>query len=409
MTPADSSPPPDPAKSAVGSSGPKTGAGPARANRSPPSVEERLYSHGQAFEFFQAVRLLELLDNGRAPVGGEGLPDEEAVRLKSHLSLAFPASQIQEIQPPTESHPYPTLTATFMGLAGPNGALPRHYTEIFLRNERDSKDAEKRAARDWLDVFNHRLLSLFYRAWAKYRFYLRFERGDHAKRSPDSFTQALLSLVGLGQPPLRHRLQVTADEASWSGEEPIPLDAVDDQAAMYYGGLLARRPRTALGLRAMLADYFGLPVEVRQFQGEWLLLDPSDQSSLGARNCGLGADLVMGERTWDVEGKIRIVLGPLDYEQFCELLPDRSPSPRHKSFFLLSHLVRLYVGPTLDFEVQLVLRRESVPECHMVESNGLGTRLGWNMWLRNDPPARPSSDAVFAGQEVFWLNSGGRA
>lgn len=154
-----------------------------------------------------------------------------------------------------------------------------------------------------------------------------------------------------------------------------------------------------------MADYFRLPVEVRQFQGQWLALDTEAQSRLGREESysRLGAGAVVGQRVWDVVGKVRVRLGPLTYGQFGEFFPDRAPVPRHKAFFLLAHLVRLFVGPELDFDVQLVLRAAEVPEIRLAGDTEVGPRLGWNTWLRSRPLERDADDAVIADKEVRWL------
>src|SRR5262249_36542598 len=156
------------------------------------------------------------------------------------------------------------MTVAFLGLTGPSGVLPRHYTELLLRMEREANGSEKRALRAWLDLFNHRLISLFYRAWEKYRFYVAYERGEHAGREPDAFTQVLFSLAGLGVPKLRGRLRVVTPEGP--GERTVAR--IDDLALLHYSGYLAQRPRCATSLEALLGDYFGLAVRVEQFRGQ---------------------------------------------------------------------------------------------------------------------------------------------
>jgi type VI secretion system protein ImpH len=396
------------------------------------TVEQRLFAQGPTFNFFQAVRLLEKLHPDRHPVGFDGPAGREAARFAAHLSHNFPPSQIYEIRADRTGRLPPAMSVAFFGLTGPSGVLPRHYTDLLMRIQRDAKHAEKHALRDWLDLFTHRMLSLFFRAWEKYRFYLSYERGQHAEHPPDPFTHCLLSLSGLGMASLRNRIRVSArglppfaerapspDGRQQKGTVPLapPIDSkdqvvarVEDTAILHYAGLFARRPRTAAGLAAILADYFQAPVEVRQFHGQWLQLEPSDQSQLGleAGHCSLGVDMVIGERIWDVEGRIRIRLGPLDYDQFIEFLPHRAAVKESKAFFLLSHLTRLFIGPTLDFDVQLLLEAKSVPDCILADDSGPGSRLGWNTWLRARARDGCVEDAVFDGQEVFRLDAAQR-
>jgi type VI secretion system protein ImpH len=369
------------------------------------TIAERLLAEGHAFDFFQAVRLLERLYPKRRPVGHPSLPKEEVVRFRSHLSLAFPASTIYEIVPPVDSNmPLPQMTVTFLGLYGPSGVLPRHYTELMMRLERDVKGPERRGMRDWLDLFNHRLIALFFRAWEKYRFPIHYERGGHKGTEPDPFTRALFSLIGLGIPPLRNRLRVSAVEQTSAGPRESPLAEIDDLGLLHYSGLLVQRPRTAIGLEALIDDYFGLPVRVGQFLGCWLQLEPANQSQLGQLGCELGVSVVVGTRVWDVQSKIRLRLGPLRRDQFDAFLPDPSPLPQRKAFFLLVHLVRLYLGPELDFDVQLVLRAPDVPGTHL-DRGGLGPRLGWNTWILTENAVKDAEDAVFEGQVVRWLGT----
>jgi type VI secretion system protein ImpH len=393
-----------------GAPGPHLAAMPSEPVQGPPSLAQRLFQEGYAFDFFQAVRILEKLDPQRQPVGLDGPPFQETVRFLAHQSLSFPASQIYEIQPATPERPVPALTVTFMGLTGPSGVLPLPYTELLLRLQKSERWPEQHALRDWLDLFNHRLISLFYRAWEKYRFYLPYERGQYARPEPDTFTRVLYSLVGVGQPSLRNRLQVfqwqkvVVDEIEQ--KQPKTLAAIEDLALAFYSGLLAHRPRCAVSLEALIRDYFQLPVQVVQFQGQWLQLDRSNQSAVGAtlHNNQLGVDAVAGERVWDVQGKFRIRLGPLGYNQFLEFTPDRAPQPQRKAFFLLVHLVRLYVGPELEFDVQMILQADQVPDCQLVPSgSGIGPRLGWNTWLCSLARATDAEDACFEGQEQFAL------
>ncbi len=391
---------------------------PALPGLDPASVAAQLFAKAHNFDFFQAVRLLEKLFPDTMPVGFDGPPSRETVRFRSHVSLIFPPSQIWDLRPTDGNRSVPEMSVAFFGLVGPSGVMPRHYTEMLLRIQRDAKHEEKFALRDWFDLFTHRMLSLFYRAWEKYRFYISYERGEYLQHPPDPFTHALAQPFGpgLGDAAQSHssdfvdRRTQKARRPSAGARRASPHGVPHAGRGRRLGAvalrrLVARRPRTAAGLAALLSDYFELPVEVQQFHGQWLQLDPSDQSQLGATctNCSLGVNLVIGERVWDVEGKIRIRVGPLDYEQFVEFLPYRGAVAKSKAFFLLSHLTRLYIGPTLAFDVQLLLRADSIPESILSDPTSPGLRLGWNTWLRSGKMQGCVKDAVFEGQELFDL------
>jgi type VI secretion system protein ImpH len=372
------------------------------------SVAANLFAEPFAFDFFQAVRVLERLYPQRRPVGRANPPRTEVVRFRAHLSLSFPPSAIYDLEPPADPEGLPVLTVAFMGLYGPSGILPRHYTERLLyQHFKDSANPERYALRAWFDLFNHRMIALHFRAWEKYRFSIPFERGAWQEREPDSFTRCLYSFLGLGEPSLRNRLRVGVWEEVDGEPQERTLARIPDLALLYYGGYLSHRPRCAVALEAMLQDYFGFAVRVLQFQGQWFQLEPSSQSRMGgsAANNELGVNLIAGDRVWDVQNKIRLRIGPLSYAEFSELLPDRQATSQRKLFFVLSHLVRLYVGPELDFDVQLVLRARDVPACQLGESASFTPRLGWNTWMASQPYTSDADEPVFEGEEVRWLNS----
>lgn len=361
------------------------------------SVAERLVSQPFLFDFFQAVRLLNQLAAGRP-----GAP-REAVRFRVWNTLAFPSCTVRELDLPQGPGGQAALEVAFIGLTGPSGVMPRHYTEILLRQERDTRKPERYALRDWFDLYNDRVIGLFYKAWEKYRFYLPTDRRSWTGAGTP-FTSALFGVVGLGLPSLRGRLRV-AERPARSDAPPRELARVDDLVLLYYGGLFATRHRTADGLAAALEDYFDMPTRVLQFQGSWLRLGRETQTRLGPAGGSneLGVDAVAGDRVWDVQGKVRVRLGPMPLERFRRLLPDRSRTPHQKEFFRLVHLARLYLGPEFDFDVQLILEAEDVPELQMPVGTGEGPRLGWDSWLRSSTPGRPTEDAVFAGEVVSRL------
>lgn len=377
-----------------------------RSGRSAPTVAQQLWAGETVctFDFFQAIRLLTQVAAGeRVQVGLDGPPQDEIVRFVAHISLSFPASAIHQLVAPAPGQP-PRMTVNFIGMTGPSGVLPRHYTERLLVEVRGE---EKSALRDWLDLFNHRIVSLFYRAWEKYRFYLPYERGQGRDRDLDTFSRCLYSMVGLGFPSHRGRFRVTYATPLVRAEpdaEPAiaekELARLDDSAFLRFGGLFAHRPRCAVSLEAFLRVYLQLPVKVHQFQGQWLQLNADSQGAVGMRNVRMGQDSVVGDRIWDMQSKVRIRLGPLSYEQFLEFLPDRTALTRRKRIFLLAQVVRFCLGAEMDIEFQLVLRQDEVPTVQA----GPHSRLGWNTWCRRLPYPRHAEDTVFSVTDRVCIN-----
>ncbi|MGL4554598.1 MAG: type VI secretion system baseplate subunit TssG [Gemmataceae bacterium] len=337
----------------------------------------RLAAEPYRFDFFQAVRVLEraLRDAGGealGPVGRDVNPGNEAVRFKALLSLGFPAAPVTRVdlaKSPAE------MEVAFLGLVGAVGVMPHHYTQELIGH----KGAEGKAAasRAFLDLFTHRMVSLFFRAWEKYRLLFAHERYalERGREPDDPITWGLYCLAGLGTGGLRGRL------------------TVPDVTFLYYGGRFAQEVRNAEGLEAVLSEYFAAPVAVIQFQGQWLNLGPADLSVIGptGRNNALGQGMVVGRRVWDVQGKFRLRLGPVGYAEFTRLMPQGD------KFKALSQLARMYAGPEFDFDIQPVLKRTEVPPTRL--GKAAGGRLGWNTWLKTKELAKDADQAVFAPRE----------
>ncbi|MCE9533644.1 MAG: type VI secretion system baseplate subunit TssG [Planctomycetes bacterium] len=325
------------------------------------------------FDFFQAVRLLERMSKGeRVPVGGDRPPEEEAVSFRVWPGLGFPAGSIVKAEEGTESTS-PELWVTFLGLIGAQGVLPQHYSSLLLSRIR-KKDFH---LRDFLDMFHHRIMSLFYRAWEKNRLPFSYEHSRDTA-AEDAGTRALFSLIGLGTGGTRGRC------------------GFPDESQLYFGGLLARSTRSAVGLQQLLSEYFGVEARVVQYEGQWLRLDrenqanlPDTRNPLGSNTC-LGRDVIIGRRVWDVQSKIRLSLGPLRYATFHAMLPGGDQK------LALRRWVRQYLGLELDVDVQLLLAPEEVPWTRLRYDEEHGPRLGWNSWARSHNVASPPTEAVFA-------------
>ena len=337
-----------------------------KSRRADPAVAEEpaqlpLARSPYSYEFFQAVRLLERMGGG-APPGGFTHPSREVVRFSAHQSMAFPASEIQSIER-RETGP-PLMVVNFMGLTGPQGVLPLAYTELVM----DRLWHRDRAMRDFFDIFNHRIISLFYRAWEKYRFTVAHERGRQSKLS-----HYLLDLLGLGTAGLENR------------------QAVADESLIFYSGLLSQRPRSATALRQVLSDYFGAPVEIEQFAGSWYPLDVEDQCLLedrGALNTQLGLGAVVGDEVWYQQSRVRVKLGPLPLRQYLDFLPGGTAYEPLRSF------TKLFADQELDCEAQLILRRQETPRCVLGQEGETAARLGWVTWAKTAGMDRDPGDTI---------------
>jgi type VI secretion system protein ImpH len=326
------------------------------------NLEQILREEPWSFEFFQAVTLLQRLRADHQAVGRFSNPEEEAVHFSASQSLAFPASQIQELE--WEKDAPPDMTVNFFGLTGPMGVLPYCYTELI----RDRVRAKDYGLKSFLDIFNHRMLSFFYRAWEKYRFPVTYGLGEE-----DIFTHHLLDLVGLGTPGLQNR------------------QAIPDGALLHYAGLLSMQARSAAALEDILGDYFQVPVEVEEFRGAWYPLAPGTQCCMEEEeneSQQLGTGAVVGDAIWDQQSRVRIKIGPMPLPRYREFLPD---GPAYEP---LRAITRFFSNDEFDFEAQLILEREEVPRCELGHEEEAAPRLGWIAWLKSAPLPRNPDETI---------------
>lgn len=317
-------------------------------------VNQKLFDEPYRFEFFQAVRLLEKIFPERATVGYEALPLKEVVRFRSHPTNTFPPSEIFDISEVVDDFTGEQkleLIVNFMGLIGPQGVLPAHYTELVMERVR-YRDTSLYA---FLDMFTHRLVSLFYRAWEKYRFPVSYERGK------DDFTEFLFDFVGIGTVGQHGKLNL------------------DDESLLPYSGLIAQKPHSVSALEQILSDYYGVPAKVEQFTGQWLNLDDESITRLGTANSRLGLNAVIGTRVWDDQSKFRVLLGAMGFNQFQAFLPNGT------AYKALKSIIRFMVGEELDFDVQLKLKKKEVPGTILTTRAVRRPMLGWTSFLKTKP------------------------
>jgi type VI secretion system protein ImpH len=355
---------------------------PATKRRFEPAVIERLFAQPYRFQYFQAVRMIELW------LWRRGVPEQDAVanflRFQNSTSLAFPASEVEALQPEPRTVGtsgaalaealrsaelrYVRLTPAFMGLLGGSGALPAHYTERIAAHALAERDEGPRA---FLDMFSTRTLALFYEAWRKYRLALKY-RGVQR----DGFLPLLLALAGVGHASLRRRL-------SDHGE------GVLDESVAYYATAMRQRPASASQIARVLAEYFGAPVVAEQFIGRWYDVPARQQTALGGVNAVLGAGALAGTRVWQRDLCLRLVIGPLDLAAYEAFLPGG------RAARALRNMLAMFTGAALEYEVRLILRAADV---HGIALRGdrIGGRLGWDGFLVDGPQAADRADLHYA-------------
>jgi type VI secretion system protein ImpH len=344
-----------------------------------PSVIERLFAQPYRFQFFQAVRMLELW------LKRNGVPQEGAVanflRFQNSTSLNFPASEIEALQPEPRNLPrdaraladalkrselkYIRITPAFMGLLGSSGTLPAHYTERIVAYALCEKDDGPRA---FLDTFSNRALALFYEAWRKYRLELKYQIGVR-----DQFLPLLLSLAGLGQASLKGRLIG---------------DGVLDESIGYFAAALRHRPTSVASIARMLSEYFGPDIKLTQFVGAWYDVPQEQQTRLGSTNAMLGSSVMVGTRVWQRHLRLNLRIGPLARAQFDAFLPGG------KAARALVQMLTMFTGVCLEYDVSLVLRATDVQGITLAPQRANG-RLGWDSYLITQGQSQDRADVRY--------------
>ncbi len=329
-------------------------------SRSPAAVVlARLVQRPDRFDLFEAMRLIENAHRDKPRLGDALRPVDEPVRFAQEPSLVFAPSPVAAFSV-REGAP-PRLVQRVFGFLGPNGALPIHLTEYAREREVYSRDP---TFLRFLDTLLHRFGLLFYRAWARAQPVVGLDRPAEA-----SVVRQVGSLIGLGERGLCHR------------------DALGDMPKLFYAGRLGRQVRDADGLQSWLSLQFQVPVKVLDFQGAWLQLEPSERTRLRRDPLGrLGHGAVLGRSVWDVQHKFRVVMGPLGWKRFADLLPGGQPLES------LRALVRQFLGFEFAWDLRLVLKRDDVPLWTLAGSRDRRTGcLGRTAWLRTTRPRAGSA------------------
>ncbi len=297
------------------------------------------------FDFFEVLRWFEREHHSKPRIGDSAARDEEILLLGQDPFVEFPASNITRFERDERGRYH--LYTRFLGMLGPQGALPLHTT-LEAKFFQDSGDP---AFTEFLNLFNHRFLQLFFRAWSDAR-----PVGQHDRAGDDHFANYLGSAVGIGSAPYQNR------------------DSVSDLAKLALAGLLGPAVRSASRVESMLEHVFGVSAEVRQMIGTWQKLEQSDRTSLGGLNAALGQDSLIGASVYTVQDKFQIRIKVKDLAQFEQFLPGGA------NFAPIVDLIYFYVGDLLEYEVRLLL---PAPQAKPAQLGSFG-RLGWTTWMRGD-------------------------
>jgi len=308
------------------------------------------------WDFFQALRAIEAHHPGLPRLGQARRPVDEPLRLGQAPDLGFAPSSLSAVGDSYKAG-VRRLEVRFFGLFGPNGPLPLHMTSYARERLLHKGDA---TLVHFADMFHHRLLLLFYRAWAQAQ-----PAASHDRPDEDRFADYVGSLIGIGGP-------------EWRGREALP-----PQAKLAFAGPLSRQVRSVDGLQALLSGYLRVPVRVESFAGRWMRLLPEERSRIGRKRASrrastaqLGVSAVLGGAVFDRQHHFRLHIGPVDAATFESLLPTGKALPA------LQALVAHYLGQELGWDLQLELRPADRPLCRL----GTQGRLGWTTWVG---PRRP--------------------
>jgi type VI secretion system protein ImpH len=311
-----------------------------------------------SYDFYQTLRRLECLFDTKPRWGHARRPSDEAVRFGQEPELSFAPAPLASFRAGRDGRP-PQLQVRLFGLFGPNGPLPLHITEYARERLRNAGDP---TLSRFLDVFHHRLITLFYRAWAQAQPHVNRDRPGE-----DRFAAYLGSFFGMAPAAFRKR------------------DVVPDHAKFFHVGALIRQTRNAEGLRAILQQFCRVPVQIEEFVGHWMILDGRERTYLGRDSSRLGTSAVAGGRVWDRQYKFRLRIGALTLQQYEAFLPGGTLIQK------LVDWVRLYLTFELQWDVCLVLRKDQVPPLSL----GRSGRLGWTTWLGTRRAGTHADDLCF--------------
>ena len=309
---------------------------------------KHIISQASQIDFYKAVFIIEnqLKKDGleHRHVGYDSNPKHELIKFTATQKFGYPGNAITKLEETSfeDGLHKVNMQVSFMGLTGCSGALPQFYSELVMQRLR-YKDT---TMRDFYDMFNHRLISLYYRAWKKYKPSLNHINKDKNK---DPYTQ-ILGLLSGGY----------------------------NEHQLHFSGLYSRKIRNASDLKSILTSYLGCDVAIKQMIGQWHDLKPQEQTRLASQalfegqHARLGVDTVIGKQIWDVSSSIEIHISSDDPSKAKSLLPKGS------LFELSNKIIKDYVGNSVQF--RLIIESD-FHELEAVSLSKNSCQLGANSFL----------------------------
>jgi type VI secretion system protein ImpH len=306
------------------------------------SAESDLLAEPWRFDLLGVLRRYERENPDKPRIGDAAAVADEFVVITQNPYMEFPASTLESAV--REANGRMRLVARFLGMFGPQGALPLTTTEETYHWLIDRDDAFPR----FVDIFQRRFLALFFRAWADARPIAQHDRPDI-----DRFITYIGSAIGVGAPSYRD------------------ADSLSDFAKMEFAGLIAPRAKSATRLRRMIAGLFDIKVEIDEFVGSWLAMDDEERSRLGAAGSSLGRDCIVGSMVFSVLDKFRIRVFVKDFEEYTRFVPGAELSRQ------IADAVFLQLGDEYDWDMELAIPAGEVRAVRL----GEGATLGWTSWM----------------------------
>ncbi|WP_106797488.1 type VI secretion system baseplate subunit TssG [Rhizobium sp. H4] len=327
-----------------------------------PDLKNDAVRSAEQFDFFELLRRLE---NADSIFGQAGPPHREPARLGQHIRLGFAVQDIAKLEPSTETAPARVTVAT-IGLLGPEGPMPLYLTRWVLDrlSQRwfagaDMREVSDTTFVDFVNVLQHRMIALFYRAWADAHPAVQIERAEGGR------IRAMASaMAGIG---LRGR----------TDRQPTAID----MTKLAHAAALAHQVDGPERLTQFLGDHFKVPFRLREFVGVWMDIPQRIQSRLAGGYAQLCRSATIGPRTFQRQQRIELSVGPLTLGDYAAFLPG---SERRTT---LQTALRDLVGNGLDVDVRLVLRRDEVPAAQLGKA-----RLGHIAWLAPKPDRGDAAD-----------------